>query len=55
MTSLYKKNYEIYHYDTRGCGRKKFFFRFCEKNFESDKVRDHLHLTDESRASAHNA
>ena len=28
--------------------------RFCEKNFESEKVRDHCHLTGKYRCSAHN-
>ena len=27
--------------------------RFCEKNFESDKVRDHCHLTGKNRGPAH--
>ena len=27
--------------------------RFCEKNFESDKVRDHCHLTGKYRGPAH--
>ena len=27
--------------------------RFCEKNIESDKVRDHCHLTDKYRGPAH--
>ena len=29
------------------------FCRFCEKNIESDKVRDHCHLTVEYRGPAH--
>ena len=28
--------------------------RFCEKNVESDKVRDHCHLTGADRGPAHN-
>ncbi len=28
--------------------------RFCEKDIESDKVRDHCHLTDNYRGPAHN-
>ena len=28
--------------------------RFCEKNIESDKVRDHCHLTGKYRAPTHN-
>ena len=28
--------------------------RFCEKNIESDKVRDHCHLTGKYRAPSHN-
>ena len=28
--------------------------RFCEKNFKSDKVRDHCHLTGKYRGPAHN-
>ena len=28
--------------------------RFCEKNFESDKIRDHCHLTGKYRGRAHN-
>ena len=28
--------------------------RFCEKNIESDKVRDHCHLTGRYRGPAHN-
>ena len=28
--------------------------RFCEKNIESDKVRDHCHLTGKYRGPAHN-
>ena len=28
--------------------------RFCEKNIESDKIRDHCHLTGEYRGPAHN-
>ena len=28
-------------------------FRFCEKNIESDKVRDHCHLTGRYRGPAH--
>ena len=28
--------------------------RFCEKNIESDKVRDHCHLTSDYRGVAHN-
>ena len=27
--------------------------RFCERNIESDKVRDHCHLTDNCRGPAH--
>ena len=27
--------------------------RFCEKNIESDKVRDHCHLTGKYRSPAH--
>ena len=27
--------------------------QFCEKNFESDKVRDHCHLTGKYRVPAH--
>ena len=28
--------------------------QFCEKNIESDKVRDHCHLTGKYRRPAHN-
>ena len=28
--------------------------RFCDKNFESDKVRNHCHLTGKYRGPAHN-
>ena len=28
--------------------------RFCEKNIESDKVRDHCHLTGKNRGPVHN-
>ena len=28
--------------------------QFCEKNFESDKVRDHCHLTGKYRGPAQN-
>ena len=33
--------------------RKNNFFRFCEKNIESDKVRDPCHLTGKYRGTAH--
>ena len=33
--------------------RKNNICRFCEKNIESDKVRDHCHLTGEYRGPAH--
>ena len=33
--------------------RKKNICRFCEKNIESDKVRDHCHLTGKYRCPAH--
>ena len=33
--------------------KKSNFCRFCEKNFESDKVRDHCHLTGKYRGPAH--
>ena len=33
--------------------RKNNICRFCEKNIESDKVRDHCHLTGKFRGSAH--
>ena len=36
--------------DYRNCN----ICRFCEKNFESDKVRDHCHLTGKYRGPAHN-
>ena len=34
--------------------RKNNICRFCEKNFESDKVRDHCHLTGKYRGRTHN-
>ena len=34
--------------------RSKNICRFCEKNIESDKVRDHCHLTGKYRGPAHN-
>ena len=34
--------------------RTKNICRFCEKNNESDKVRDHCHLTGKYRGPAHN-
>ena len=33
--------------------RKNNIYRFCEKNIESDKVRDHCHLTGKHRGPAH--
>ena len=33
---------------------KKNFCRFCEKGFNSDKVRDHCDLTGKNRGPAHN-
>ena len=33
--------------------RKKIICRFCEKNIECDKVRDHFHLTGKHRSLAH--
>ena len=33
--------------------KSKNFCRFCEKNIESDKVRDHCHLTGKNRGPAH--
>ena len=33
--------------------RNKNICRFCEKNIESDKVRDHCHLTSKYRGPAH--
>ena len=33
--------------------RNNSLCRFCEKNFESDKVRDHCHLTGKCRGPAH--
>ena len=33
--------------------RKNNYCRFCEKNIESDKVRDHCHLTGYFRGPAH--
>ena len=34
--------------------KKNNICRFCEKNIESDKVRDHCHLTGKYRGPAHN-
>ena len=34
--------------------RNNIICRFCEKNIESDKVRDHCHLTGKYRGPAHN-
>ena len=34
--------------------RNKSICRFCEKNIESDKVRDHCHLTGKYRGPSHN-
>ena len=34
--------------------RNKKTCRFCEKNIESDKFRDHCHLTGKYRGPAHN-
>ena len=28
--------------------------RFCQKNIEADKIRDHCHLTSKYRGTAHN-
>ena len=33
---------------------KNNFCRFCEKNIEADKVRDHCHLTGKCRGLSHN-
>ena len=33
--------------------RNNIICRFCEKNIESDKVRDHCHLTGRYRGVAH--
>ena len=33
---------------------KKNFRRFCEKNIETDKIRDHYHLTGKYRGPAYN-
>ena len=35
------------------CYRKYNIFRFVEKNIESDKARDHCHLTEKYRVPAH--
>ena len=42
MTGEYEKSY-----------RNNIICRFCEKNIESDKVRDHCHLTGKYRGPAH--
>ena len=34
--------------------KNNYICRFCEKNFESDKVRDHCHLTARYRGPSHN-
>ena len=34
--------------------RKNNICRFCEKTIESDRVRDHCHLTGEYKGPAHN-
>ena len=39
--------------ENEGDHRKKNICRFCEKNIESDKVRDHCHLTGKYRGPAH--
>ena len=33
--------------------KKNNICRFCQKNIESDKVRDHCHLTGKNRGPAH--
>ena len=42
MTEKYEESFKIIH-----------ICRFCEKNIESDKVRDHCHLTCDYRGLAH--
>ena len=46
--NFYFKNTRIYHKDTTRWRwfQKNYICRICETNIESEKVRDHCHLTD---------
>ena len=47
-----KKNITMTEEDGKDC-RNNTVCRFCEKNFESDKIRDHCHLTNKNRGPDH--
>ena len=47
-----KKDIIMTEKDEEDCGNNNTC-RFCEKNIESDKVRDHCHLTGKCRGPAH--